>query len=423
MLIVDRRQCGWGAVKTMLLRISGFFPGLVHEVLVLRPHGFFQRAFTDMGYKFVKDDFKFPVIMCSSVEELYEYVERDQLPEDLGGTIVFDHREWIQQRAAIEKFLANTSTIGHTLRMLCQRFAETEFPNDVGATEELILEHESERKAIKEDLESTIKHGEVLLKCFKCMRHEDGSESELSSNQLPPSKLNHVTAVERLLVQLEETGQNFDEFWSNHELCLGQCLELRKFEEDFKQLQYSVERHLAMITTMTHDTGDTVQRVETLLKELQDYEDKAAEDISKGEALREMGQKLIDDDHYAVDCIRPKCIELQRMCEQYKELVRKRYEMLSKSRDLHDRIEKANKWCTAGVDLLATQAIDRCQTPEGADVALRDIETFMDRCADIKLNDPKEFRHLFDSIITPQTKAVVQSVLQRIEDIQEMCEK
>ena len=38
---------------------------------------------------------------------------------------------------------------------------------------------------------------QVLLKCFKCMRHEDGSESELSSNQLPPSKLNHVTAVER----------------------------------------------------------------------------------------------------------------------------------------------------------------------------------------------------------------------------------
>ena len=56
---------------------------------------------------------------------------------------------------------------------------------------------------------------------------------------------------------------------------------------------------------------------------------------------------------------------------------------------------------------MATQAIYRCQTPEGADVALRDIETFMDRCADIKLNDPKEFRHLFDSIITPQTKVKV----------------
>ena len=82
-------------------------------------------------------------------------------------------------------------------------------------------------------------------------------------------------SIYRLLVQLEETGRNFDEFWSNHELRLEQCLQLRKFEEDFKQAQYSVEQHLAMITAMT-DSGDTVQRVDSLIKELQDYELEAA---------------------------------------------------------------------------------------------------------------------------------------------------
>ena len=76
-------------------------------------------------------------------------------------------------------------------------------------------------------------------------------------------------------MQLEETGRNFDEFWANHELRLQQCLELRKFEEDFKQMQYAVERHLAMITAMS-DSGDTLQGVETLVKELESYEDEAA---------------------------------------------------------------------------------------------------------------------------------------------------
>ena len=80
------------------------------------------------------------------------------------------------------------------------------------------------------------------------------------------------------MVQLEETGRNFDEFWSNHELRLGQCLQLRKFEEDFKQVQYSVEQHLTMITAMT-DSGDTVQRVDSLIKELEDYELEAAVSI------------------------------------------------------------------------------------------------------------------------------------------------
>ena len=64
------------------------------------------------------------------------------------------------------------------------------------------------------------------------------------------------------------------------------------------------------------------------------------EDFDNADQLRMMGEQLIEDDHYAIDCIRPKCIELQRMCEQYKELVRRRYEILHKSQDLQDRIDK-----------------------------------------------------------------------------------
>lgn len=58
--------------------------------------------------------------------------------------------------------------------------------------------------------------------------------------------------------------------------------------------------------------------------------------------MRSRGQQLIMEEHYAVDSIRPKCLELQRICEQYKELLRKRREMLAKSHDLHDRLERVS---------------------------------------------------------------------------------
>lgn len=41
----------------------------------------------------------------------------------------------------------------------------------------------------------------------------------------------------RLLVQLEETERRFDEFWRTHRNRLQQCLELRKFEQSFRELQ------------------------------------------------------------------------------------------------------------------------------------------------------------------------------------------
>ena len=54
------------------------------------------------------------------------------------------------------------------------------------------------------------------------------------------------------------------------------------------------------------------------------------------------GAQSADDenDTYAADSIRPKCVELQRLCQQYKDLLRQRREQLTKSRDLHDRLDK-----------------------------------------------------------------------------------
>jgi hypothetical protein len=65
-------------------------------------------------------------------------------------------------------------------------------------------------------------------------------------------------------------------------------------------------------------------------------------DFAKAEDLHSDGEKFIEDDHYAVDCIRPKCIELQRICEQYKELIRKRNELLLRSKELHERLDRVS---------------------------------------------------------------------------------
>ena len=72
-------------------------------------------------------------------------------------------------------------------------------------------------------------------------------------------------------MQLDETEKNFDSFWSQHEQKLHECLQLRQFEEEFKGLQYLMERHLDLLSIMT-DPGDTLTRVETLIRELNEFE-------------------------------------------------------------------------------------------------------------------------------------------------------
>lgn len=97
-LIIDRRKDRWNSVKTVLLKISVFFPGLIHVVYVLRPASFLQKALSEVSNKLFKEQFKFRMIVLSSEEELQEHIDVSQLTADLGGNLPYCHHEWIQQR-------------------------------------------------------------------------------------------------------------------------------------------------------------------------------------------------------------------------------------------------------------------------------------------------------------------------------------
>ena len=72
---------------------------------------------------------------------------------------------------------------------------------------------------------------------------------------------------------------------------------------------------------------------------------------------------------------------------------------------------QANKWCTEGVELLACQQIERCQAPEFAEEALRELEEFMASSDHNHLGSSRELKTMFEDVITPETKGLVQQVI------------
>jgi hypothetical protein len=55
------------------------------------------------------------------------------------------------------------------------------------------------------------------------------------------------------------------------------------------------------------------------------------------------------------------------------------------------------------MDMLTSQ-LENCNTPESIRQAIEDIDKFVVTSKDLKLNNPKEFRQLFDSVITSDTR-------------------
>uniref|UniRef100_A0A182FIB3 CRAL-TRIO domain-containing protein n=1 Tax=Anopheles albimanus TaxID=7167 RepID=A0A182FIB3_ANOAL len=441
-LIIDRRKDRWAAVKAVLLKISVYFPAVVHFVYVIRPAGFLQKAISEVSNKFFKEDFRFRVIVCSTLEELYDHVCRSQLTVDMGGELVYSHHEWIQQRISLEKFSGLTNMISCNLDAFMKTIHEMEFPNSVEATEKLMLEQGDQYEKLKEDILSAGRHGEALLEEMKTKRENDGEALDRFGN---------ISSIERLLVQLEETERHFEDFWTIHLSRLRKCLELRRFEHEFRELQVSIylewlscllrittnqwysllkgnfDRHLKTISDMT-EIGETVTRMDQLLQEIKDFKQLCCVDIKRAEQVISTGQRLIGSKGCISSCpkevVQPKCDELDRVCVLVNDRILKRIDTLAKARELMERVEKANQWCARGIELLATQRIEKCSvSAEIAEQSLQEIQHYLATAAEFDLSSPRDFKNEIVGSTTLETKALVSQVLQRIDDVQLMCDK
>ncbi|XP_070764327.1 guanine nucleotide exchange factor DBS [Enoplosus armatus] len=417
-IIIDRRKDKWSSVKASLSRIAGAFPGNLQLVLVLRPSRFFQRAIADIGIKLHKDDFKMkvPVVMLNSLSDLHGYVDKGQLTRELGGSLEYCHSQWIHHRTAIENFAMTVKTTAQMLQKFGTDLAETELPNDVQCTKDLLTAHTDKHNSLKDELRLALKQGTTLLGCIK----EQVPKSE--NHKLNPDEMENQITVERLLAQLDETENAFEQFWCKHHLKLEQCLQLRHFEQDFREVKVSLDSLMDSLTSLL-DTGDCVARVEHLLKELKTLEEKAQPTLEKAQLHALHGDQLIQSNHYAVDSIRPKCVELRRVCDDFSNEAKKKTNVLSKSLKIHMGIDKVNQWCESGIYLLASQAVDKCQSQEGAESALTDIEHFLELAEKNQLTELRNLHNQYEVVLSEDIKASVLKALKRLEDVQEMFEK
>lgn len=65
---------------------------------------------------------------------------------------------------------------------------------------------------------------------------------------------------------------------------------------------------------------------------------------------------------------------------------------------------QVSHWCENGVYLLASQAVDKCQSQEGAEVALLDIERYMEMAKEQKLSQLKDLYNQHEIVLSDLMK-------------------
>lgn len=163
--------------------------------------------------------------------------------------------------------------------------------------------------------------------------------------------------------------------------------------------QAKFDLYLKIVGEMT-EIGETVSRMDQLIEESKAFENSCQPDVKK---VKEVIAKSINIIEHSRDMVEPKANELRRVAEMFSEKITRRLEMLSKARELMERVEKANDWCGKGIDLLASQRIENVSVPpETAIVKMQEIECFIESADDFQLSSLKEESSSLQTIIVTQ---------------------
>uniref|UniRef100_A0A3P8ZEX6 MCF.2 cell line derived transforming sequence a n=1 Tax=Esox lucius TaxID=8010 RepID=A0A3P8ZEX6_ESOLU len=397
-IILDRRLDTWTSIKTALARIAASFPGNLHLVLVLRPTSFFQRTVTDLGFRFSQEDFmlKMPVVMLSSVTDLLRYIDENQLTSEFGGTLDYCHSDWIVLRTAIEGFAVTVKDIAQMLQAFGTEVAETELPNEGTTIVQLLSAHMDKYRNLKEAIRSVSKEGRHLLANLEASGREGDSLWEI--------RLDWET--------LREMESAFDGFFEKHHLKLQQCLQLLRYERSFQEVRQGVSLSV-----------ETLAQTEQTLRDLDGLNARAQEEIGRAQAIALRGHQLAACHHYAMTVIVQRCNELQNRCDELSHALSSKHTHLSHVYQLLLGLQQAQKWCDDGVYLLAQQLVDKFQSKEGAQAALKDIDRLLEEAPSLLSSGPDVLALEWESVLTPEIQKTFEkhTVLQDMIQNRQSC--
>ncbi|TSM60528.1 Guanine nucleotide exchange factor DBS [Bagarius yarrelli] len=361
-LVIDRRQDRWACVKGTLLRISSGFPGNLRLVLVLRPHTLLQRTLSDIFFKFHGDDFRMKV------------------PD-------------------IEGFAVILKRMTQRLQVFGRELAETELPSTSFGTIHLLNIQNSKKNGMKEELAGALEQGRKILGNIREPVCRDPDST------LNPDQLENLATVHRLLSQLNGSSATFDDFWIQHQNKLELSLQLCQFEQNFQQVSSEMKLLNERLAAFSH-VGRSQSHTEHLLRELSDQEHKSSEVLDKVEVLLTESHCFTDICVNSDDDVIMKCADLQSARVKFLQELKDKRGLLLQVQDLHKKLQSVCKWCDDGIYMLASQQLDKCQSQEGAESALQELEDYMETGTELQQWDVCVFCREYENVLNKELRMI-----------------
>ena len=398
-LIIDRRGQDWASVRQIFQRVVTLFPARIREVYLLHQDSAQSKeAVNQLISDFLLD---FDIFRVEDPSELLVNIDVKCLPLDLGGQVTNDIENWIVLQEHVEGFSFNARRIARKLAQFVGLLNQEDVNYRAAETlREVASKNRRSYRLLRKELEDLTDHGLLMLK----------------SLQRPDANIMQRLAVQVLCKQLDQAWTYFNRSWKMQDNVYVQYLELNTFQTKFRDLATSFSETERLIRELPM-SGSSMEEINAAL----DKVDSCAQTLSiqgnKARELAKLGQDLLGDHNFTVDCVQPKCSELKLMCQKQEILLNDKRRVLHKFLDLMDCLEGVNKWCSTASEHLNRDAnMDRGE--EDVFSQIRQIDYLLSKSRELKLRTRADFEDTFDDIKTLMSAQTIFAVDDGIEHLE-----
>ncbi|XP_028854928.1 quattro isoform X2 [Denticeps clupeoides] len=285
-LVIDSRKAPPSLVLyRALLMTQERVPNMLHSIVMLLDKDLSPRPERHPGLQ---------MEVITSLKALHKIVDGQQLTPDLGGSLQYSHNDWVQFHQKLTVFLSNLQGASSLLQRAIKRLESTGKTDTVQDVKACIEEQKSSMKEVLQDacLVTLQREGGAML---ARMRKEEFrfSYSEDYRDAMDTVSCLYNQVEERVHALVMKSNQSLQH--------LDHLLQLKTMEEKLTTiLQWcSSGTH----SWMEHSTSvkDTLETVESKLKNLDSYLTLAKEKQEEGERLIQEADKILKAFDVAAD--------------------------------------------------------------------------------------------------------------------------
>ncbi|XP_015607040.1 titin isoform X3 [Cephus cinctus] len=210
-LLIDAQRGSWRVARSCIRQSLTFMGSNANSVIVLRPDGFWDKHVDNCTKSYREGE---PVYI--PITRLTGYIDTVQLPQDLGGTKVYNHLEWIQTRVRVEEYTKDAVEVVRKMTDLHQR-----------------LRNFMEVRVREPEVELA-KYSEMSLELRTAARyvlHSGRNVVSSLSRETSQDILDTVQRIHRILDSVELKQHAIERTWIDMERSLGTAKEIDNLED------------------------------------------------------------------------------------------------------------------------------------------------------------------------------------------------